>query len=250
MTSPSPTSSRSRILWPLAALLALAGAVLLTLAALGPGGRVTADLVGVHQGAQVEVPASGMSVWSRSVESRTGMVCLLDGDPLLRPVADHSVEIAGELFHETARTPEGLAAGSYTLECPLVEGASVPDDRLYVGPYGPEAVTSGLLGGTGITLGLVLLPLGIICGLLAWSAGRDREEEPEQGPDPGDYTVSEQSAGAAYTSPYATPYSSPGQQGPGPGQGVRAPQTAPGAVPPGGQPEPPAGPRYDLPPPS
>lgn len=243
MPTPRQPSAASRVLWPVTALLALAGVVVLALGMAGSAGRVTTDMVGFHEGQQVQVPETGMSVWSRSAESRAGVVCLLDGTPMLRPVSDFSVEVAGQRFHETARTPEDLAAGTYVLECPAAQTSGADEDdagaagdqgadgRLYVGPYGPGAVATGLLGGAGVTLGLVLLPLALVCGLLAWAAGR-KEPAPDEGPDPAAYTLPEQHAGTAYTSPYASP------QAPQPGAQQNAytsPYASPQAPQPGGQ---------------
>lgn len=260
MTSPSRPATLARTLWPLTALLALAGVVLLGLGLAGTAGRSGADMVGFHDGAQVEVPEAGMSVWSRSEQARTQVVCTAGGTTLLRPVEDFTTEVAGQTFHEVARTPDGFAAGTYPVTCGAAE-------EMYAGPYAPSTAATGLLGGTGVTLGLVLLPLALVCGLLAWASGR-QGRRPEAGPSPLAYRLEEPYARQPSGSPYATPgthptsapAASPSTSAPPfPGGGPFAsPQPpAPGATaypspaqPPTGPTPPPQGQRYDLPPPS
>lgn len=250
MTS-RPTSSGARLLWPLAALLSLAGVVLLALGAVGTAGRASADLVGVNNGDQVSVGTQGLSVWSRTPQTREEATCTLGNTVLLRPVEDFSTTVAGTPFYEVARTPDDQGAGTFALSCST-------DEAVYAGPFGPATVATGIMGGTGLTLGLVLLPLGLVLAILAWSAGRRRARSAPQGPDPSTYTLSPAQPGS-WSSPYAAPTGtmpppapgtahpqppSPQQGPPPPGQ----PQVSPGPRP---APEsPPAGPRYDLPPPS
>lgn len=274
MSSRPSSSAAARVLWPVAALLALTGVVALALGMAGSAGRLTGDLVGLSGGEQVEVPATGMSVWARSPQARTEVVCTLGGDALLRPVSDFTIEVAGEQFHETARTPEDLAQGTYPLEC--TSSGSSTEHQLYAGPYGPGTVPSGILGRSGVTLGLVLLPLALVTGVLAWLAGRRRAAAPSR-PDPAAYTLDAQHTASAYSSPYATPSSPTARPGPsgGPPSGQSPSGQSPSAAPPfpaggpfaGGMPPapvstghdepgtgadaaPPRGPRYDLPPPS
>lgn len=266
MTSPSHPPALSRTLWPLTALLALAGVVLLGLGLAGSAGRAGGDMVGFHDGAQVEVPEGGMSVWARSAQARTEVVCTAGESTLLRPVEDFTTEVEGQAFHEVARTPEELRPGTYAVSCGSAED-------LYAGPYGPGTVATGLLGGTGVTLGLLLLPLALVCGLLAWAAGR-RARRPEPGPSPLAYRLQEPYGQGPTGSPYATPGASTAAPGgptaapgastastsapPFPGGGPFAsPQPPEGSAypPPAQQPRtgaaaPPQGPRYDLPPPS
>ncbi|WP_298885524.1 hypothetical protein [uncultured Serinicoccus sp.] len=203
-----------RLLWPLAVLLGLTGLVLLALGATGSAGRSTTDLVGVVPGQEVIVPQEGMSVWSRSPQTRAATACTLDDTLMLRPDQDFTTRVQGEDLHEVARTVPGQDPGPATLVCDT-------GDAVYAGPYGPATAPTGLRGGTGLTLGLLLLPVGLACAALAVLARR-REHVTEQGPDP-----------AAYTLAHRPP-------GPPAGEGRRraSPRDAP------------TGPRYDLPPPS
>ncbi|ANS78291.1 hypothetical protein SGUI_0895 [Serinicoccus hydrothermalis] len=216
MTSPQRPPG-TRVLWPLAALLTLAGLVLLTLSLTGPGDRSGADMVGARPGDLVSVGEEGMSVWSRSPDTRADTVCTLDDQALDRPTEDFTTRVAGEEFHEVARTGGSHPTGDQPLVCDT-------EDTVYAGPFGPATAPTGLRGGTGLTLGLLLLPLGLVCAVLAVLARR-RTVEVEQGPDPGAYTLDPRTSPPPQD-PYGPPPSGP------PGQA-------------GG----PTGPRYDLPPP-
>lgn len=196
-----------RLLWPMAALLSLAGVVLLALGAVGTAGRASSDLVGVVRGQEVSVPEEGMSVWSRSPQTRAEAVCTVDDTVLLRPVEDFTVRVSGEDFHEVARTGPELSGSTGPLVCDT-------EDAVYAGPYAPATAPTGLRGGTGLTLGLLLLPLGLVCAALALLARRPPAPA-EAGPDPSTYTLDPRSA------PRPTPAK-----------------------------DAPSGPRYDLPPPS
>lgn len=275
MSAPSGTSSR--VLLPVAALLLLAGVVLLALGAAGTAGRATGDLVGFRPGQQVTVPEEGMSVWSRSAQTRQATVCTADGAPLLRPVQDFSTEVAGQRFHEVARTPDGMA-GTFTVECDTT-------DAVYAGPYGPATVAPGLMGTPGLVVGAVLTPLGLLALVLALLDRRRQRPAAEHGPDPGDYELTPTGGQTPYSSPYAAPQAPVPGTGPGYGgwapqaQGPGAPAADPGPARSGGAtggaddeglpPAPvstghdtdqqdrqsgagrePHGPRYDLPPPS
>ncbi|WP_130012236.1 hypothetical protein [Serinicoccus sediminis] len=211
MTSRRRTAGAG-LLWPLAALLCLVGLVLLGLGVVGTAGRDDPDMVGVVPGQHVSVPPEGMSVWSRSPQTRERTACTVGDTLLLRPEQDFTTRVAGQDFHEVARTGPGQAGSTGALVCDMA-------DALYAGPYGPATAPTGLRGGTGLTLGLLLLPLGLACGALALLARR--RETVERGPDPGAYT------------PALRHTAAPG--------GSRARTTATDA---------PTGPRYDLPPPS
>lgn len=213
MTSPQRPPG-ARVLWPLAALLTVAGLVLLVLGVLGSRDRASADMVGVVAGDRVSVGADGLSVWSRSAGTRADTVCTLDSETLERPAEDFTTRVGGEQFHEVARTPAGHPIGDLPLVCDT-------EDTVYAGPFGPATAPTGLRGGTGLTLGLLLLPLGLACAVLAVLARR--RTEPEQGPDPGAYTLDPRTAPPT-RDPYGPPPSGPPQGGP-------------------------TGPRYDLPPP-
>ncbi|WP_298748072.1 hypothetical protein [uncultured Serinicoccus sp.] len=204
----------ARLLWPLAVLLGLTGLVLLALGASGSAGRSTTDLVGVVPGQEVVVPPEGMSVWSRSPQTRAATACTLDDTVMLRPEQDFTTRVEGQDFHEVARTGPDPGEGPATLVCDT-------GDAVYAGPYGPATAPTGLRGGTGLTLGLLLLPLGLACAALAVLAGR-REQVAEPGPDPAAYTLA--------------------RRPPGPPTGQRSRQASPTDAP--------TGPRYDLPPPS
>jgi hypothetical protein len=146
-----------RLLWPVALLLALTGVVLLALGVAGTAGRASADLTGFVPGQQVSVPESGMSVWSRSAEPDT--VCRAGGTTLLRPVDGHAVQAGGATFHEVARTPDGFT-GTHPVSCDT-------EQAVYAGPFAPGTVATGLAGAAGLTLGLLLLPLGLALAVLA-----------------------------------------------------------------------------------
>ncbi|WP_139720541.1 hypothetical protein [Serinicoccus chungangensis] len=203
-----------RVLWLLAVLLGLTGIVLLALGASGSAGRSTTDLVGVVPGQEVVVPEEGMSVWSRSAQTRESTACTLDDTLLLRPEQDFTTRVQGADFHEVARTGPDQTSGPATLVCDT-------DDAVYAGPYGPRTAPTGLRGGTGLTLGLLLLPLGLACAALA-VLGRRRGQATDPGPDPAAYTPVPRLTGR-------------------PAGGDRRPTPATDA---------PSGPRYDLPPPS
>ncbi|KUG53580.1 hypothetical protein AVL62_02000 [Serinicoccus chungangensis] len=202
-----------RLLWPLAVLLGLTGLVLLGLGVAGSTDRSTTDLAGVVPGQEVVVPQEGMSVWSRSPQTRAATACTLDDTLMLRPDEDFTTRVEGQDFHEVARTGPGQGAGPATLVCDT-------DDAVYAGPYGPATAPTGLRGGAGLTLGLLLLPLGLACAALAVLARR-RGEVTETGPDPAAYTLAQRPAG------------------PEADRGSR--RTSPTDAP--------TGPRYDLPPP-
>lgn len=213
MTSRRRTAGAG-LLWPLAALLCLGGLVLLGLGVAGTAGRDDPDMVGVVPGQQVSVPPEGMSVWSRSAQTREGAACTVGDTLLLRPAEDFTTRVAGEDFHEVARTGPDQTSGPATLVCDT-------DDAVYAGPYGPRTAPTGLRGGTGLTLGLLLLPLGLACAALA-VLGRRRGQATDPGPDPAAYTPVPRLTGK-------------------PAGGDRRPAPATDA---------PSGPRYDLPPPS
>lgn len=242
MTSPARPSGPGQLLWPVAALLVLAGVVLLALGAAGTAGRATGDLVGFAPGQQIEVPDAGMSVWARSASTREATVCTLGETTLLRPVADLGLEVDGQRFHEVARTPDDLRPGTYAARCDTA-------DQVYAGPYGPATTAPGIVGTTGLTLGMVLLPLALVLGLLAWLSGRRHRPRPEQGPDPAGYTLAPQATGGGYTSPYASPsatttspYSSPTSPYASPSSSTASPYTPPPVAPPASPPPPAGGP--------
>lgn len=176
MSAPSGTSPR--VLLPLAALLLLAGVALLALGAAGTAGRATGDLVGFRPGQQITVPEEGMSVWSRSAQTREATVCTADGVPLLQPAQDVPTEVAGQRFHEVARTPEGRT-GTFSVECGTT-------DAVYAGPYGPATVAPGLMGAPGLVVGAILTTLGLLTLVLALLARRRQRPAAEHAPAPAD----------------------------------------------------------------
>lgn len=230
----SPVTTGSRFLWVFAALLGLAGAALVVVALLGGAGRDGGDMVGVRPGDEISIGEDGMSVWARDPGTREATVCTLGDVALLRPVQEHATTVAGATFYEVARTPDGMPGGAHPISCDT-------QDAVYAGPYGPGVSTPGLAGGTGLLLGIILLALALLCLVLAWLAGlRQPTEVPEQGPDPGDYTLRP---------------GMPVAPGPPPGRAAAPPPPGTGHTGPGSGPRPapeapPDGPRYDLPPPS
>lgn len=217
----SSTRDARRVLWPVAALCALAGLALLVLGLLGQANRPPVNLTGITPGQRVEITDEGLSVWARSADTYLDTVCTADGTTMLRPVSEYAVEVAGSRFYEVARSPEGLAAGSPAITCSTT-------DPVYAGPRADSTVTTGLRGGTGIVAGSLLLLVGLVCGVLAVLAGRRRMPE-GHGTIPLSRLMPPSSGGS-------TAYSSSGA-GTAYDQGGAA------------LPEPPRGPRYDLPPP-
>lgn len=217
----SSTGDVRRVLWPVAALCALAGVVLLVLGLLGQANRPPVDLTGITPGQRVEMTEDGLSVWSRAPGTYLDTVCTADEATMLRPVAEYAVQVAGTRFYEVARSPEGLAAGSPAITCSTT-------DPVYAGPRADRTVATGLSGGTGIVTGSLLLLVGLVCGVLAVLAGRRRMPEGH-----GTIPLSRLMPPSSGT-PGAHPSGGPGTAYPSGGAGT---------------PEPPRGPRYDLPPP-
>lgn len=228
MTTAS-VANGSRFLWVFASVLCVAGVVLISLGLIGTSARDNGDLVGVNPGDTISVGEDGMSIWSPTTTTRTEAICTLGEDTMLRPVQEHATTVAQTEFFEVARTSEQLSSGTYVIACDT-------QDQVYAGPYGPTVASPGLMGVTGLIVGIVVLALGAVCLGLAWAAagGRTSEEAPPEGPDPGDYTLARR-----------TPLSAdPRQQVP-----AETP-AAPTQARPGGLDSPPSGPRYDVPPPS
>ena len=107
----------TRTLVLVAALLAVVGGALLWLGLSGPPQTPQDALEPVSDGATVQVTDDGFSLWSLDPDAWESTVCSAEGTPLLRPTAAYSITVAGTQYHEVARSPRALLAGSYALTC-------------------------------------------------------------------------------------------------------------------------------------
>lgn len=228
MTTAS-VATGSRFLWVFSSLLSLSGAVLIVLGLLGTSDRGGGDLIGVSSGDTLSISDDGMSIWSPSAQSRAETVCSLGEDTMLRPVQEHATTVEDTDYFEVARTPDGMSAGTYVITCDT-------SAEVYAGPYGPTVASPGLMGATGLVVGILLLALGLLSMGLAWAAGGRRPDDVGSGPDPGDYTLARHAPLGGGPRPGMPPPPATTQPGPGASPG------GPGSTP--------NGPRYDLPPPS
>lgn len=157
----------TRTLMLVAALLAVLGGVLLGLGLAGPPPIPVDAVRPVAAGTPVEVGDDGFSLWSTDADAWQTAVCTADGTPLLRPVSAWSITVAGTTYHEVARSPRALLAGSYPVEC-------TPAQTLYAGPHADRTAPSPLRGPVGVLAGSVLLALALLTGVVALVAHRRR----------------------------------------------------------------------------
>lgn len=150
----------SKALGTIAALLGLAGLVLLGLGLFGVLNTATPNMKGINSGQSVSIPDSGMSLWAEE-DVRGDTVCQVGDATMERPTAAYTVAVGDREFYEVARTPSDLAKGSYPVTC---EGTS---ESLYVGPNAARTTAPGLIGNLGLIIGGILTALAAVLGLAA-----------------------------------------------------------------------------------
>ncbi len=224
------TGGPSKALGGLAALLTVAGLVLLGLGLFGVLNTATPNMQGINSGQSVSIPDSGMSLWAES-DVREDTVCFTGDRTMERPTSAYSVDVGDREFFEVARTPSDLDAGSYVVTC---EGT---DAALYVGPNATRTTAPGIIGNLGLILGGITLAVAALLGLGALMTRRKK-------PAPAPYQYSSHGTPPApgqgfqqqggYTGPYAEAnQSSAGQYSYGQDQTQAYPPAPPGYAQPG-----------------
>ena len=153
-------ADRGRVLGVLAALVALAGAVLLGLGLRGLAAEPDLALGAPAEQVTVETDADGFSLWSADPAAYASTVCTAGGTTLLRPVEPYGVVADGATSYELARSPEGLARGKHEVGCEPVQ-------EFRVGARATATSPGVLGGGTGLLLGAALLALALLLGAAA-----------------------------------------------------------------------------------
>ncbi len=216
--SPGHKPAPPTVLFAIPVALLLAGVILLALGVIGVVSTASVTLQGFNPGQQITSTDQGFSVYAREEGAREQTICRLSGErdeTLLRPTDTFMVEADGDSFYEVARTAEGLPAGAYDVTCEGAEGV------VYAGPRADHTVSSGIMGPLGISLGVVLVVLGVVAAIVLMVMRRSRSRQ-AAGTQQGGYAPA--GYGYGYTDPhgqggYAPPYGYGQQPGYGQQQG-------------------------------
>ncbi|UJH71358.1 hypothetical protein [Ornithinimicrobium sp. INDO-MA30-4] len=187
----------------LSTVIGIAGVTLLVLGVVGLNQVPVANLNGFNDGQTINVTDSGMSVYALD-DVRDSTVCqaVVDGNTTVfdRPVESFSIEVSGSDYYEIARTPDGMAAGSYEVACE--SGTST-----YAGPRATLMSSGGVMGLTGVVVGVVLVLIAGVLLLLAVALAFNnrRKAKKQQGGQPASGYPESGYAQSGYTSPYASP---------------------------------------------
>ncbi|QDO88281.1 hypothetical protein FNH13_07920 [Ornithinimicrobium ciconiae] len=164
----------SKALGALAALLAVAGLVLVGLGLYGVLNTATPNMQGINSGQTVSVPASGMSLWAEE-DIRDDIVCQAGDATMERPTSTYSVMVGDREFFEVARTPSDLDADSHVVTC---QGS---DAAVYVGPNAARTTAPGLIGQLGLLIGAITLGVAALLGLGALLTRRKKATPADAG---------------------------------------------------------------------
>ncbi len=196
--SPTKSGAAVRVTGALAALSGVLAVVLIVLGVVGLARVSTPNMQEFNAGATVTITNSGASIYARSDTERTAAVCAATKDStsttLDRPISAFSIDVSQSEFFEVARTPQSLAAGTYSVTC---EGTT---SAMYVGPSAPTTSASGLLGPAGLISGIILAVIALVLGIVTVILKKVASAKKTFPANWGDSAVQSQ-----YSSPYASP---------------------------------------------